>query len=86
MRRTAKPAGGGSGPTKADGTTGARSGAGGGAVATAPLRKDGEREIRTGDYLRIDGLFHAIYRTPLEFDTGSNISAISSVMSTCSSR
>ncbi|MEM6674982.1 MAG: hypothetical protein AAF726_19190 [Planctomycetota bacterium] len=39
-------------------------------VAAAPVQQDGAREIRVGDYLLVDGLFHAIYRTPVTTDAG----------------
>lgn len=37
-------------------------------VAGAPVQPDGERRVDLGDYLRVDGLFHAIYRTTVDGD------------------
>ncbi len=37
-------------------------------VASAPKREDGERRVELGDYLRVDGLFHSIYRATVESD------------------
>lgn len=37
-------------------------------VAAAPKRADGERRVEVGDFLRVDGLFHAIYRTSIDID------------------
>lgn len=37
-------------------------------VAAAPKRADGERRVELGDFLRVDGLFHSIYRTSIDVD------------------
>lgn len=34
-------------------------------VATAPMQPSGERGIKVGDYLRLDGIFYSLFSTPL---------------------
>ena len=35
-------------------------------VAGAPVQPDGQRRVDIGDYLRVDGLFHCVYRAAVE--------------------
>ncbi|MEM1449554.1 MAG: hypothetical protein AAF957_25600 [Planctomycetota bacterium] len=39
-------------------------------VAAAPMQSSGERAIRVGDYLRIDGLFHCVHRRAVDLGEG----------------
>ncbi|MEM9383199.1 MAG: hypothetical protein AAGB93_24840, partial [Planctomycetota bacterium] len=39
-------------------------------VAAAPMQSSGEREVRVGDYLRIDGLFHCVHRRAVDLGDG----------------
>lgn len=37
-------------------------------VAMAPRREDGERRIEFGDYMKIDGIFHAMFAGPIDIE------------------
>ncbi|MEO1699051.1 MAG: hypothetical protein AAFU73_17290 [Planctomycetota bacterium] len=40
-------------------------------ASRAPMRANGLRSVTEGDYLRIDGLFHSLYSSPVEAPDGS---------------